>query len=276
MFARVAVLTAVTVLSLGAQPPAGGGRIAPGGMGAKDKHAVDPAAADRGRKIYAAECIRCHGTHTRGTDEGADLVRSLVVLRDRYGNELGPFLRKGHPTQTTPAAKLTQTQIEELSHFVHYEVYQTLRGVLDVQDVLTGDAKAGAAFFNGEGKCNGCHSPTGDFAGIGKRYDPPTLQQRFLFPMAGRGGRGGRGGPPSRPTMVTVTPPSGTAVSGTLLAIDDFNVSLRDSAGEYHAWKRTPGLKIVKNDPFATHIALLDKYTDKNMHDIVAYLETLK
>jgi hypothetical protein len=148
---------------------------------------------------------------------------------------------------------------------------------LDVQDVLTGDAKAGAAYFNGEGKCNGCHSATGDLAGIGKRLEPPALQQRFLFPQAaGRGGRGGRGGPPSKPVMVTVTPPSGPAVSGTLVQIDDFNISLRDSSGEYHAWKRIPALKIVKNDPFAAHIELLDKYTDKNMHDIVAYLETLK
>ena len=274
MFARIAILGAVTVMSLGAQ--AAGGRSAPRGMGSNDKHAVDSAAADRGRKTYAAECIKCHGTHTRGTDGGADLVRSLVVLHDRYGSELGPFLRKGHPTQTTPAANLTQTQIEELSHFLHQELYQTLRGALDVQDVLTGDAKAGAAFFNGEGKCSGCHSATGDFAGIGKKYDPPTLQQRFLFPMASRAGRGGRGGPPSKPVTVTVTPASGPAVTGTLLAIDDFDVSLRDSSGEYHAWKRTPGLKVVKNDPYTAHIALLDKYTDKNMHDIVAYLETLK
>src|SRR5437867_11472958 len=125
-------------MSLGAQ--AARGRGAPGGMGSNDKHAVDAAAADRGRKTYAAECIKCHGTHTRGTDGGADLVRSLVVLHDRYGNELGPLLGKGHPTQTTPSAKLSQAQIEELSHFLHQELYLTLRGAAEVQDVLTGDA----------------------------------------------------------------------------------------------------------------------------------------
>jgi len=253
--------------------PAGRGRGPVSGMGSDDKHVVDSAAADRGRRTYAAECINCHGTHTRGGDNGADLVRSLVVLHDRYGNELGPFLRKGHPTQTTPSANLTQTQVEELSHLLHQELYATLRGALDVQNVLTGDAKAGAVFFNGAGKCSTCHSPTGDLAGIGKRYEPVNLQQRFLFPQAGRGGRGSA---PSRPTMATVTPPSGAPVSGTLLQIDDFNVSLRDASGEYHAWKRTPALKVVKNNPFAVHIELLDQYTDKNMHDIVAYLETLK
>ena len=255
-----------------AQPARGRGPVS--GMGADDKHVVDAAAADRGRKTYAAECINCHGAHGRGSDNGADLVRSLIVLHDRYGNELGPFLRKGHPTQTTPSANLSQTQIEELSHLVHRELYGTLRGALDVQNVLTGDAKAGAAFFNGAGKCSACHSPTGDFAGIGKKYEPVMLQQRFLFPQAGRGGRGG--GPASRPVTVTVTPASGTPVSGALVQIDDFNVSLRDASGEYHSWKRTSGLKVAKNNPFAAHIELLDQYTDKNMHDIVAYLESLK
>src|SRR6266852_5670258 len=206
-------------MSLGAQ--ATGGRSAPRGMGSNDKHAVDSAAADRGRKTYAAECIKCHGTHTRGTDGGADLVRSLVVLHDRYGSELGLFLRKGHPTQTTPAANLTQTQIEELSHFLHQELYQTLRGALDVQDVLTGDAKAGAAFFNGEGKCSTCHSTTGDLAGIGSKYDAATLQGRVIAPrFTGRGGRGGAGrvgeAPANRRQVtLTVTPPGGPEVTGT-------------------------------------------------------------
>jgi hypothetical protein len=94
--------------------------------------------------------------------------------------------------------------------------------------------------------------------------------------FGGRGGRGGRGAPTANPVTVTVTPPSGAAVSGDLVHLDDFNVALRDSAGEYHSWKRTAALKVVKRNPFDGHIELLDKYTDKNMHDIVAYLETLK
>ena len=255
---------------------AGGG----GGAGPLNQQVVDPAAADRGRTTYAAECIHCHGTHARGTDRGADLIRSDVVLHDRYGNQIGPFLRKGHPTQTTPAANLTAAQITDLSHFLHQEVYGTLRAALEIQDILTGDPKAGAAWFSGEGKCSTCHSPTGDLAGIARRLDPPALQQRFLFPMVGgfggRGRGGRRGGTAPKPVMVTVTPPSGQPVSGVLLHIDDFNVALRDAGGEYHSWTRSPSLKVVKNDPYAAHIELLDRITDKNMHDIVAYLETLK
>jgi cytochrome c oxidase cbb3-type subunit 3 len=281
---RVAALAVAAAMILDAQaPPArpAGRGANTGGAGAEDKHVVDPAAADRGRKVYAAECINCHGTHARGSDNGADLIRSVVVLHDRYGNEIGPFLRKGHPTQTTPAANLSQPQIQDLSHFVHYEVYQTMRSALDIQDVLTGDAKAGAAWFNGEGKCTACHSPTGDLAGIAKKYSPVNLQQRFLFPQGGgRGGRGGRGGSTAnaagKQVTVTVTPASGGAITGTLVQLDDFNVALRDGSGEYYSFKRTPSLKVVKNDPFIAHVELLDRITDKNMHDVVAYLESLK
>lgn len=149
-------------------------------------------------------------------------------------------------------------------------MYNTLRAALQIQNVLTGDAKAGAAYFNGAGRCGSCHSPTGDLAHIASRLDPPALQQRFLFPG------GGRGGPAGKPVTVTITPVSGVPVTGTLLELDDFNVSLRDSAGEYRSFKRTPALKVVKHDPAEAHHELLDKYTDKNIHDTVAYLETLK
>ena len=132
---------------------AGGGRGPRLGPGPADKQVVDPAAADRGRRVYAAECITCHGTHARGTDRGADLVRSEVVLHDRYGSTIGPFLKKGHPTPSSPSTRLTAAQMEDLAHTLHQEVYNTLRAALEIQNVLTGDPKAGAAYFNGAGKC---------------------------------------------------------------------------------------------------------------------------
>jgi cytochrome c oxidase cbb3-type subunit III len=237
------------------------------GAGPADKQVVDTAAADRGKTIYIAECITCHGAKTRGTENGPDLVRSVAVLRDRFGSEISPILRKGHPTQSgKPSTALTQAQVTDLSHFLKQRVNETLRSspLYQVQNVLTGDAKGGAGYFNGVGKCNMCHSTTGDLAGIAKRLDPPTLQQRFLFPRR------------TKPVTVTVTPGSGPAVSGTLERIDDFNVSLRDASGEFRSWKRTASLKVEKQDPLAKHVELLDEYTDKNIHDLVAYLETLK
>lgn len=238
------------------------------GAGANDKHIVDNAAADRGRAVWAAQCINCHGTTARGTEKGANLVRSDMMWSDRYGSDLAPFLQKGHPTQSgAPAGSLSKTQIEELSHFIHQRLYDTLRGspIFNPQNVLTGNVKEGEAYFNGEGKCATCHSVTGDLAGFGKSNNPVNIQQRFMFPRAR-----------TKKLTITVTLPNGEAFTGTPAHIDDFAVSLRDDKGEYRSWKRTPAMKVIKNDPLQAHVELLDKITDKNMHDIVAYLESIK
>src|SRR5438105_960732 len=93
------VVAAATVAAQGRRgappaPPPTQGRGGGGATraGSADKHVVDAAAADRGRAVYAAECVTCHGPQARGTDTGANLVWSVLVLHDRYGSELGPFL----------------------------------------------------------------------------------------------------------------------------------------------------------------------------------------
>jgi mono/diheme cytochrome c family protein len=268
--------------NFGPKQVAAGATAAPprrtGGLtqGPNDKHVVDAQAAARGRTLYIAECITCHGPRARGKGDNTDLVRSLTVLHDRYGNTIGPFLHKGHQTQSgTASNSFTEAQVSDLANFLHLQVNDTLRSgpFSKVLNVLTGDPKAGQAYFNGPGKCNTCHSITGDLAGIASKYDAPTLQQRFLFPRTANFSRGQLA--QVKPTTVTVTDANGS-VSGLLEKIDDFSISLRDSSGEYHSWKRTADLKIEKHDPYAAHIELLDVYTDKDIHDIVAYLETLK
>jgi mono/diheme cytochrome c family protein len=247
-------------------------------VGAADRHRVDDTAAERGKKTYASECVTCHGTSARGTDNGANLIRSTLVLRDRYGSAIGPFLKKGHPMQTgAPSAGLTAAQITDLSHFIWQRVNDTLQGspAYDVKNVLTGDPKAGQAYFNGEGRCATCHSPAGDLAGYGRRYSPVEIQQRFVFPSAAGRGRGA-GGAARKVVTVTVTAPGSAPVSGVLVSLDDFQVALRDAKGEYRSFTRTPAITVVKTDPYAAHVELLDRLTDKAMHDVVAYLETLK
>ena len=265
-----------------ARPARGGGGLT---MGPNDKHVVDPAAEARGRTVYIAECVTCHGAKARGSRDdapdvsrGPDLVRSVVVLHDRYGSVIGPFLAKSHTMQSGKlSSSLSQSQVQDLSHFLHAMVEETLRGgpYAAPVNILTGNAAAGQSFFSGAGRCASCHSPTGDLAHIAAKYDPVTLQQKLVFPRTVTAGRGGRAAP-SKPVIVTVTPPSGAPVTGTLVHIDDFNVALRDESGMYISWKRTPDLKVEKKDPYATHIDLLKVYTDQNIHDVLAYLETMK
>jgi mono/diheme cytochrome c family protein len=251
------------------------------GAGPADKPMVDPKASEAARPLYAKHCLACHGGDARGTAQGLNLVRSIVVLHDRYGSTLGPFLRASHPPVPGPGGSpmpqpfegLTSQEVLLLSHFLRDRVNDTLRGapMFKPGNVLVGDAKAGAEYFQGEGGCTRCHSPAADLAGIGRRLEPINLQQRFLFPHTAR-----RTGPGAKVVTVAVTTESGQTLAGDLDRMDDFNVSFRDSAGNYHSVRRTPGTRVVKTDPFATHVALLSRITDKNIHDVVAYLETLK
>ena len=228
---------------------------------------IDSAAADRGKQIYLQFCVNCHGNLAKGTEQGPDLIRSLIVLQDREGGKLGPALTR------LPNHKrdLMKRQVADLSQFLKQRVEETAknRNAVRPPNVLTGDAKAGQSYF--ADKCTGCHAAQGDLAGIARRYDPVTLQQRLLFPRSG-----GRGAPAPRRAQVTVTPASGQAVSGTLERIDDFSVALRDASGEYHSFRRSSDVKVEIQDPYAAHNSLLEEYTDADMHNLVAYLETLK
>ena len=233
--------------------------------GPYERQRVDNAAADRGRAVYAKQCINCHGSTAKGTDRGPDLIRSTVVLRDRLGNAIGPATRSGAHNATLSAA-----EIVDLSHFLHQrvEAIASNRNARGPLPVLTGDAEAGRAYFNGTGRCSSCHSPTGDLAGIATRIpDAANLQQRFLFPTLRRAGK---------QVQVTVTVAKQAPVTGELVRADDFFVSLRDASGEYHAVNRGPGVTVVVSDPLAVHYELLDVYTDADMHNITTYLATLK
>ena len=249
-------------------------------VGPADRPLVDPVMVDRGARLWAADCVTCHGASARGSDSVKSLLRSDLVLSDRGGNLLGPFLKKGHQTQSGKAsASFTDREVNDLMQFLRQKINDTLRGspVFNVQDILTGDATAGLAYFNGAGGCTACHSASGDLAGIATRISAPVdLQQRMLFPVAARG-RGARGGAPIRTTVtVTITPASGAPINGVFVDEDDFYVSYRDTGGAIRSMKRTPGMKVVKQDPLQAHRELLDRITDKNIHDLVRYLETLK
>jgi cytochrome c oxidase cbb3-type subunit 3 len=242
------------------------------GLGA----APDAAAAARGEKLYAPNCSFCHGEKARGA-EGPNLVRSPLVLHDEKGELIGAAVTKGFPDKGMPPfPNFAEAQLSDLAQFLHMQVELVAnRGTYKRLNVVTGNAAAGEAYFNGAGGCKSCHSVTGDLAKIGGRMTPEQLQTRFVWPGGGGpGGGGGRGGP-ARAQKVTVTLPSGQTISGTLKQQDDVDLSMYDSSGNYHSWPRE-GLKVEMEDRLAGHRQLLDRYTDTDMHNLTAYLVTLK
>jgi cytochrome c oxidase cbb3-type subunit 3 len=258
--------------------PAGGRGGGRGGRGGTREflglgRVPDAQAAARGEKLYAPNCGFCHGEKARGA-EGPNLVRSEVVLHDDKGELVGPVVSKGRVDKGMPAfANLTEAQLTDIAEFLHMQVELVAnRGIYKRLNVVTGDPKTGEAYFNGAGGCAQCHSITGDLAHIGGKYQPEQLQTRFIWPGAGGFG-GGRGA--AKPQKVTVTLPSGQSIAGTVKQIDDFDISIYDASGAYHAWP-TGSVKVVLEDKLAGHRQLLDKYTDADMHNLTAYLVSLK
>jgi cytochrome c oxidase cbb3-type subunit 3 len=235
----------------------------------------DPEAVERGQKIFVAQCGFCHGSNANGGETGPDLIRSVLALDDENGEHIGPVIQKGRPDKGMPAFPLSDAQVKDISAFLRAKQQAAInRGSYQILNVVTGDATKGQAYFDGAGRCHTCHSPSKDLAGIGKKYDPVTLQSRLLFPGPVRGGRGPALGA-AQPTA-TVTLGSGQTVSGTLEYMDDFDIAVRDSAGEYRSFSRDAGVRIDLHDPLAGHEELLKKYTDADMHNLLAYLVTLK
>jgi mono/diheme cytochrome c family protein len=270
----------------GRGPGAGPATQAPAVRQIPRSPAVDAAAHDRGRALWASHCIECHGSQARGSETGPNIIRTKTVNFDRSsftpGSVLGPFLKAGHPTQSGKAsASFTDEEIVGLAHFLRQRVNDTMRGspLFTVRDILVGDAKAGDAYFNGAGGCATCHTATThSLAGIRMRI-PSTvdLQQRMLFPFPGRGGRGAAptAGPNPNAVTVTVTPSSGPSVSGVLVEQSDFYVTFRQADGMIRVVPTT-GAKVVTTNPLQAHVDLLDRITDTQIHDLVAYLEKLK
>jgi cytochrome c oxidase cbb3-type subunit III len=227
----------------------------------------DAAAAARGEKLYAPNCGFCHGDKARGA-QGPNLIRSVAVLDDEKGELIGPTVRKGRPDQGMPAfPSFTDAELNDLAQYLHLQVELVAnRGLYRRLNVVTGNRAAGEAYFNGAGGCKSCHSPTGDLAHIASRYQPDQLQVRFVWPGGGRG---------SRSQKVTVTLPNGQTVTGAVRQFDDFDISITDAAGNYRSWPRQE-VKVELEDRLAGHRQLLEKYTDRDMHDLTAYLVTLK
>jgi len=126
----------------------------------------------------------------------------------------------------------------------------------------SGDPRKGREFF--EANCTACHSASGDLSKIGARFpQATTLQARFIWPAH------------SGPVHAIVTEKSGRIITGTILKFDDFDVALRDARGDYHYWPRAE-VQVKVDDNLGGHRALLPKYSDADLHNITAYLATLK
>jgi len=237
-----------------------------------------PEQVARGEQIFRGNCSFCHGSDARGGEAGPNLVRDQVVLRDQRGELITPIVQNGIPAQGMPKFALSATDITDIAAWLHSQPLSD-RGAPSTLDILVGNAKEGEAYFTGAGRCTQCHSATGDLAGIGSRYEPKTIQNLIVSGGGGRGRRrsAGAAGPKVPPTTVTVTRPSGQTTTGDLDHISAFVVALREPDGTYRSFARHDSVpKVVVTNPLQWHIDRLPQWRDADIHDLTAYLVTLK
>jgi mono/diheme cytochrome c family protein len=255
--------------------PARGRGARAGGQAPEDypqRPPADPTVLERGKALFTANCAPCHGVDARGgANGGPNLLRSQLVLSDKSGELIADVVQKGRPGTAMAPFNLSRAQISDIATFIHsFRV-----GGYDIsrdkpQSIVVGNAAAGQTAF--QARCAACHSVTGDLKGLGARFtDAKDLQQAWLMPSSGRGGRG------AAPTTAAITLPSGQKVEGRLVRIDDFVVTVALADGSERTFTRNDGSPGVEtHDPLQPHRDLLPKYTDDEIHDVTAYLTTLK
>ena len=224
------------------------------------------AAAKRGRAQFAQTCAFCHGPDATG-GRGPDLIRSPLVAHDQKGELIGEVIRSGRPDKGMPAIPATDDQVADIAAYLHARALEALSSSSVPRDypaekLLTGKADAGKAFFEGAGDCKNCHSPTGDLAGVASKYSPVELEAHMLYPG-------------DKPKSAVVTLASGEQVRGTVVRSDDFMIGVRDDSGWYRSFSRDK-VKVEIHDPLEAHRKLLDTLTTAQVHDLFAYINSLK
>lgn len=269
----------------GSEPPAPRGRARPPAFPAHQRPPAPPEVLARGKAMYASMCSACHGADARGGQlGGVNLLRSPLVLGDRDGEAVLPVVKNGRPGTAMPPIPMSDDDVKAVAAYIHNLQAQGSNqggpppGPEIELDILVGDARAGARYF--DATCASCHSATGDLAGIASRVaDAKVLQN--LWVSGGRAmGRGpGRRAAPSPDTLPTVkvTMSTGEIVAGRLVRVDDFLVTVRLADGTTRTITRNGDAPAVEiTDPLARHNDLLAVYTNKDMHDVTAFLATLK
>jgi len=222
---------------------------------------------ESGKTLFQQQCGFCHGRDAGGGETGPSLVDSDLVKKDKTGSEIASVIRNGRPEKGMPKFDLADNAMNGVVAFIINQQASNAtngkrRGVLP-SDLRTGNAAEGKQYFEGQGRCSTCHSASGDLAHVGTKLVGLRLEMRMLYPNGAK-------------SKATVTLPSGKLVTGEVTYDDEFTIGIRDSEGRYHSWPKTADLKLKIDAPAEAHAELLGKYSDRDIHNLMAYLQTLK
>jgi cytochrome c oxidase cbb3-type subunit 3 len=239
---------------------------------------------ERGRGLYSGTCAPCHGVDARGGQLGGpNLLRSQLVLNDQDGELIIPVVKNGRPGTTMLPLPMSEPDVKAVASFLHsLQAEGTMQGGPPpgppvVLNILVGSATGGTALF--AEKCAKCHSPTGDLQGIATRIpDAKMLQNTWVSGGRAMGrGTGRTRRPAENATTAKITLASGEQFEGRLVRVDDFLITIAQDDSELRTFRRKgDDPKVEIRDPLEGHRQLLAELTNSNMHDLTAYLATLK
>jgi len=274
---RSAVLAAAWLISVVASTAQTSANTKQSDSGVKQNPAAaksyPPDLVQQGSALFRKDCSFCHGRDAGGGETGPDLTRSKLVTADVSGDKIGEVVRDGRPDKGMPPFDRSDQQIASLVAFIHTQQDNALasaggrsgsggRKGVDASDLQTGNAEAGKQYFEGAGGCAACHSPSGDLAGLASRYSGLELEEQMLYPRHAK-------------SKVSITLASGQTIGGTLAYLDEFTIGLIDSTGTYRSW-RTRDVRYKVDPALNAHVELFPKYTDADIHNLMAYLQTLR
>lgn len=261
------ILVAASEAQNARPPQTGRPQVTVGSQGPIPEHAkFTSAQIDGGKGLFLQNCAFCHGKDAGGGESGPDLTRSKLVSSDKEGEAIGAMIRNGRAEKGMPKFNLSEPDVLSLVAYIHSQQDAALsqtgnRKGVDEADLQTGDAAAGKRYFEGAGGCTKCHSAT-TLGGVATRYTGLRLEMQMLYPRDVK-------------SKVTVKTAAGQTLTGTLVYQDEFTIGMKDAAGKFHSWPAR-SITFQVDDPLEEHVTALSKYTDEAIHNVFAYIQTLK
>jgi putative heme-binding domain-containing protein len=236
-----------------------------------------------GRKLYEANCGRCHNVDGGGVP-GVDLFKQ--IRRATTDDDVAKLVQAGIPGTSMPPHSFSTPQALAVVAFM-----RSMVGVAPASagaapgaarsSAASGDPARGREIFTGKGGCAGCHraaggggttgpdlSATGVVRNFGFGPIPPdtlALERAILDPNAEM--------PPDY-RIFQVTLKSGMAVRGILLNQDTFSVQMHDQAKNLRSFMKSD----LKDHGFlpSPMPSYQGRLTPQEVADVVSYLLTLK
>jgi PQQ-dependent dehydrogenase (methanol/ethanol family) len=217
----------------------------------------------RGQKLYAENCLGCHGADYHGTDQGPALKENPLV-REMSLRRLQNIIGGGVPNAGMPPFNLPSDDLDALATFV-----SSLNSVA-AQSNVADNATIGEQIFFGKGNCSSCHMVSGrgssigpDLSNLANERTVAEIESALKNPSADI--------TPGY-ELVTVKLQDGSTLRGFARSRSNFDIRVEDLQGKLHLLEESEIASIVE-DPLSAMPPV--QASPGEFQDLLAYLSQL-